>query len=105
MVYNMNRNRIKFAVGDYVRIRRWDDMEREFGLTPSGNISCQCYFTTLMRDRGLNGFEFMISSIKYGVVSGHRTGYMISEDMLELVQDTPFDSEEIDSFLDTIEVK
>jgi len=101
----MNKNRIEFVVGDYVRIRSWDDMEREFGLTSEGNIRCRFGFTNRMREMRLNGLEFVITNIKDEKVLGHDTTCMISKDMLELVQDTPFDSEEIDSFLDTISVK
>ena len=39
----------KFKVGELVRIRQWDDMEKEFGLTMLGSISCQCCFTDEMK--------------------------------------------------------
>ena len=39
----------RFEVDDVVRIREWDDMESEFGLSSNGNIKCKCYFTTGMR--------------------------------------------------------
>ena len=39
----------KFKVGELVRIRQWDDMAKEFGLTMLGSISCQCCFTDEMK--------------------------------------------------------
>ena len=39
----------KFKVGELVRIRRWDDMEKEFGLTMLGSIRCRCCFADGMK--------------------------------------------------------
>ena len=39
-----------FAVGDVVRIRKWDDMETEFGLNHGVDIRCTCPFVTSMRE-------------------------------------------------------
>ena len=39
----------KFKVGELVRIRQWDDMEKEFGLTTLGSIRCRCCFTEGMK--------------------------------------------------------
>lgn len=44
-----------FKVGDRVRIRQWDDMEREFGLDACGDINSRPFFTRDMRDEGLCG--------------------------------------------------
>lgn len=41
---------MKFKVGDKVRVRAWDDMEKEFGLNADGDIKCRCWFTKGMRD-------------------------------------------------------
>ena len=38
----------KFSVGDFVRIRQWNDMVRDFGVTPFG-IPCSFGFTSSMR--------------------------------------------------------
>lgn len=38
----------KFKVGDRVRIRQWNDMEREFGLRQFGDIACRYGFTKPM---------------------------------------------------------
>lgn len=32
------------VVGKTYRIRQWDDMEKEFGLTESGSIKCKLFF-------------------------------------------------------------
>lgn len=39
----------KFKVGELVRIRQWDDMEKEFGLTMLGSIRCRCCFIDGMK--------------------------------------------------------
>lgn len=40
-----------FSVGDVVRIRSWDDMEREYDLEPGGrSIACLYGFTPGMRE-------------------------------------------------------
>lgn len=39
----------KFKVGELVRIRQWEDMEKEFGLTMLGSISCRCCFADGMK--------------------------------------------------------
>lgn len=38
-----------FKVGELVRIRQWDDMEKEFGLTMRGSIRCRCCFADGMK--------------------------------------------------------
>lgn len=38
-----------FKVGELVRIRQWDDMEKEFGLTMLGSIRCRCCFADGMK--------------------------------------------------------
>ena len=39
----------KFKIGELVRIRQWDDMEKEFGLTMLGSIRCRCCFADGMK--------------------------------------------------------
>ena len=39
----------KFKVGELVRIRQWDDMEKEFGTDSFGSVNCKCNFTDAMR--------------------------------------------------------
>lgn len=60
-----------FKVGDRVRIRQWDDMEREFGLDSDGDIDCRPYFTQLMRDDGLCGRTATIIDI-YSNIAAER---------------------------------
>ena len=74
----------KFNIGDYVKIREWDDMEREFGLNDSGHIDCKFLFIKEMRR--LCGQKFTIKDISNGRYFFKETlGMMcaISEDMLE----------------------
>ena len=39
----------KFKVGDKVRVRQWEDMEKEFGLDCKGSINKRPYFTPAMK--------------------------------------------------------
>ena len=39
----------KFKVGELVRIRQWDDMEKEFGLDAGGDINCRLQFVQSMK--------------------------------------------------------
>lgn len=39
----------KFTVGELVRIRQWDDMEKEFGVDEDGSIMCLYSFTEGMK--------------------------------------------------------
>lgn len=104
----MNRKSFNPRVGDIVRIREWGDMLAEFG----GNGECiNCLFGFYRNmEKLLSGLEFEITKIEYtssGTAKylGHRTGYSISKDMLEPADDTPFDTEEIESFFSEIIVK
>ena len=38
-----------FKVGELVRIRQWDDMEKEFGTRSTGSVNCRCLFTVAMK--------------------------------------------------------
>lgn len=91
----MSRNR-RFSVGDHVRIREWDDMVNEFGVTNSGYIPCKLTFTRNMKH--LCGREFVITRIGTSpmYVEGLQTTYAISMDMIELVSDS---SQDDDSFV------
>ena len=39
----------KFKVGELVRIRQWDDMEKEFGTDSFGSVACRYFFTKRMK--------------------------------------------------------
>ena len=106
----MKHNKPKFQVGDECRIRQWDDMERELGVSPSsGTIRCEALFTPAMRS--LCGKNFTIESVyqrpdgEYRYHSVEKTEYMgydrprytISGDMLELIKNfNTASNEEID---------
>lgn len=58
----------KFKVGELVRIRQWDDMEKEFGLTMLGSIRCRCCFADGMKPlcgkyAEIKTFSWMVSYI------------------------------------------
>jgi hypothetical protein len=62
---------MKFKVGDKVRVRKWEDMENEFGLNVHGDINCKYSFVNDM-----TRYCGQIVTIK-NVFSGH---YCIEED-------------------------
>ena len=82
----------QFEVGDRVRIRQWDDMEREFGRDWFRNIKVYCSFTQAMKH--LCGREATIEEIKGNCVwlkdwsdeSGY-IDFIFSTDMIEHVEE------------------
>lgn len=83
-----------FRVGQRVRIREWDEMEQEFGLTDNGISLAPCVFTTVMRP--LCGKIFTVSGHRYGRNGAtiysfvEPTSYSISEEMLKPVDTLGF---------------
>ena len=41
---------MKYKIGDKVRVRQWNEMKKEFGLDPWGDIKCDHVFTKDMRE-------------------------------------------------------
>ncbi len=73
---------MKFKVGDYVTIRQWDDMEKQFGAYAHGTIKCPAGFTEEMRK--FCGRRMMIESvgiINYALKDGD--GWTYTEEMFE----------------------
>lgn len=80
----------KFKVGELVRIRQWDDMEKEFGTNGCGAVNSHCYFTDAMKP--LCGKYAEIVRLEDGYVGlkffncgGLNTFWGYSTDMLEKV--------------------
>lgn len=79
----------KFKVGELVRIRQWDDMAEEFGIS-CRVIVCQCIFTVAMEPLcgkyaeivGLNG---SLVELKFFNCDGLNTSWNYSTDMIEKV--------------------
>ena len=94
-----------FNVGDRVKIREWDDMAQEYGLS-GGSINCRCTFVPAMKV--FCGREFIITHIyEDGEVHGHALLCHISTDMIELVEGETkieFDNTEVNKFLDQFNV-
>lgn len=75
---------MEFKAGDRVRVRGWEDMEKQFGVDNDGDIKANGCFTKNMRF--LCGKEFEIERVSGGgIVEGLDTSCNISTDMLELV--------------------
>lgn len=80
----------KFAVGERVRIRQWDDMVEEYGERPGGDIlppGISCYFVSSMRDLCGKTFTITGSNPNYGksfeYFFAENVGWHIAEYMLE----------------------
>lgn len=102
----------EFHEGDVVRVRQWDDMEMEFGLSDYGSIACLFTFTDQMKC--FCGFECVIAKIlsdrrihfdsesivptdeSHAYLTGNMRHFSWSADMLEPV-DSSFSSEDVSS--------
>lgn len=83
---------MRFAVGDLVRVKSYDDMVNEFGVDRHGNIVCEFTFTTEMKY--LCGKEFSITEIDpHMCIHGLDERWDISADMIELVYDRWYDDD------------
>lgn len=72
---------MKYKVGDKIKIREWDDMEKEFGLDFAGNIDCRCMFVRNMKK--YCGKTLEISKITpKGNYSVKENNYVFSDDMV-----------------------
>lgn len=70
-------------IGELVKIRDWDDMVDEFGIS-GGDIPCEDSFVADMRQ--FCGLEFTITNIFHHDVEGHGTNFNVSFDMIEPVE-------------------
>lgn len=93
-------------IGDTVRIRQWDDMAAEYGLSSGGYIypeyesnmrGCDVTFNRAMSDLG--GQTFIVKDVIGYVLYGHMTQWTITSKMVELIDDTVADSSELNNFL------
>lgn len=76
---------MKYKVGDRVRIREWDDMEKEFGLYSDGDIKCECTFTRSMKEFcGRVGTVCVCFDTHYRInFDGEEKGWNFSDDMID----------------------
>lgn len=81
------RRLMKYKIGDKVRVRQWDEMEKEFGLDPWGDIKCDHIFTRDMRE--YCGKVFTVRDVFPPVYRlgdckiGSKLWWNFSDDMLE----------------------
>ena len=85
---------MNFKVGDRVRIKSWEQMEKEFGRS-CGKIPCMCIFSKEMSH--LCGRTATISKINGSIVdltnwsdNNNTMSWIISTDMIELVDTSKF---------------
>ena len=73
---------MNYKVGDKVIIRKWDDMEKEFGLDSDGDIKAKCCFVKSMRE--YCGKEMIIERYRgNGLFNMVGTNFNFSEDTFE----------------------
>ena len=80
---------MKYKVGDKVRVREWDDMEKEFGLDEYGGIVV-CGFSFDINMKELCGKEFVVESVgeySHSYLLSGAGPYGFSEGMLESVEE------------------
>lgn len=80
-----------FKVGELVRIRQWDDMEKEFGTRFTGSVNCKCFFTDGMKPLCGKYAEIVRLDkdgrvgLKFFNCDGLNTSWEYSTDMIEKV--------------------
>ena len=81
-----------FKVGELVRIRQWDDMEKEFGTDGYGSVACNLYFTESMKPLCGKYAEIVsldennvVVELKFFNCDGLNTSWGYSKDMIEKV--------------------
>jgi hypothetical protein len=72
-----------FRPGDRVRIRQWEDMEREFGKDSDGDIPCKLTFTSSMRQYCGKVFTVEAINLNHRVSTEEPHSYSFSTDMIE----------------------
>lgn len=82
----------KFKVGDKVRIRTWEDMEKEFGVDGDGDIKCYKLFVKNMKHlcgrlATITGFKGENILLDFDDTTG-KTDWKYSADMIEPVNQT-----------------
>lgn len=109
---------IGFKVGDYVRVRDWDDMAEEFGFDEDYDTYIDTPgFPYAESMEYLCGMEFEISYIDvedghgvgrvYGLKAAEDGDWCLSPAMLRLINDNfeGFDTSDMDKFLEMFPVK
>lgn len=77
----------RFKEGDFVRVRKWNDMEQKYGLTPNGSIDCSLKFIQEMKK--YCGRVFRIHSVvRVRIYNGYfyslcGSNFNFSDDMLD----------------------
>lgn len=78
---------MKYKVGDKVRVREWDDMEREFGLTVEGDINCCESYDFIETMKNLCGKELEVCQVKKDCYElWHGQGWCYTDEMLEPIE-------------------
>lgn len=74
---------MEFKVGDKVKVRTWESMEKEFGTNEVGSIACKCSFTEGMR-KFCNMTMTICSDMGDGMYQMEEDGmqYVWSKDMI-----------------------
>lgn len=91
-----------FKPGDRVRVREWDDMEKEFGLTNNGNIRVNGIFLQTMSYlcgqtatvQSIYGCGNQRFTLLWDTPDEKRTQWIFSEDMFEFA-DTELTIDEV----------
>ena len=76
---------MEFKVGDIVKFKSWEEMEKEYGLNLSGNIACDRVFSQRMEQDINKDTGYVIKEI-YGtrvILEGASTEYIYSTDMIK----------------------
>ena len=79
---------MKYKIGDKVKIRTWDSMEKEFGIDSIERIKCHRFFVPNMDKDIIELYTNRVVTInkidgRYDYYIAKEIGYSLSDDMIE----------------------
>jgi len=99
---------MKYEIGNKIKIRTWEEMEKEYGLNNDGNIDCRYPFTKNMEIKieELNCDRILtIRTTGIGLYSMKEIEWCLTDDMMKCLVEDDIKSESITSRFDILDIR